>query len=378
MKKSLLTLSFILLGLALAIPASAQEVNGGMSGSFFNPDEAGSGINIEILEGNVANGYWYTYDLDGFQMWLLMSGSVSENSITGTLYYFEGMKFDTLNPEDRSDFVFGEFQITYSDCNNLEFLYEPSLLDFDGTPFPDGTSNMTRLTFPLGVQEQCDLAGGSASPLRQPYGGVYDGTVESDIAGLTVPATGVITENDKLWFLTENGLYFGTIYSTASGFSSRLSAVLFIGNVFPGGNSYGYMDVNGTLDDGQLTGVYETFNPETRSVIDSGTFQFDANEVYELGVSQSQLMGAWTSAQGGSFSVSSAGRIVGTDAEGCWYDGTITPVDQRFSVAHGSILISQCGALTGFKEVVGVLDENGDLTIAFAGGQTAGLTILSQ
>lgn len=377
-KAILLTSVFIFQCFTWAVPVSAQDIDGGMSGSFFNPNEAGSGINIEILEGNVANGYWYTYDLQGFQMWLLISGTIHENSISGTLYYFEGMEFDTLNPEDRSDFVFGEFEINYSDCDNLEFVYEPSLLDFDGTPFPSGSSSMTRLTFPLGVQEQCGLQGGSNISSRSLYGGVYDGIVESDVAGVSVPVTGIISENNKLWFLTENGLYFGTVHSTESGFTSRLSAVLFVGNVFPGGNSYGYMDIAGSIDNGQLSGNYQTFNPETRTVIDSGSFEVESSGIYELGVSQSQLAGGWTSVQGGSFTVSSTGRIVGTDSQGCRYDGTIIPTDTRFSVAHGSILISQCGQLTGFKDLVAVLDQNGDLTIAFAGGQIAGLTILNR
>lgn len=309
-KATLLTSVFIFQCFTWAVPVSAQNIDGGMSGSFFNPNEAGSGINIEILEGNVANGYWYTYDLQGFQMWLLISGTIHENSIIGTLYYFEGMEFDSLNPGDRSDFVFGEFEINYSDCDNLEFVYEPSLLDFDGTPFPSGSSSMMRLTSPVGVQEQCGLQGDTNSSSRSLYGGVYEGIVESDVAGVSVPVTGVISESNKLWFLTENGLYFGTVHSTESGFTSRLSAVLFVGNAFPGGNSYGYMDVTGSKDNGQLSGNYQTFNPETRLVIDSGSFELDSSGTYELGVSQSQLAGEWTSLQGGNFAVSSTGKIV--------------------------------------------------------------------
>ena len=61
-----LTMPLVLLFLFLFLSASTvhAQINGGMSGSLFIPDNDGAGLSFEILSDSFGIANWYTYDLE--------------------------------------------------------------------------------------------------------------------------------------------------------------------------------------------------------------------------------------------------------------------------------------------------------------------------
>lgn len=111
----------ILLSL-LASPAAFCSV---APGAFFDPARNGEGIFVETHSGNRALVYWFTYDGQGNQRWLLGEGTSDGDTITidGWLSA-EGARFG--NEFDPRDVVFttqGFGRIEFSGCDELELEY---------------------------------------------------------------------------------------------------------------------------------------------------------------------------------------------------------------------------------------------------------------
>ncbi|NPA94991.1 MAG: hypothetical protein GXO58_06150 [Thermodesulfobacteria bacterium] len=59
------------------------------TGWWYDKDALGSGISIEIQNGNLFMG-WYTYDTNGNPIWMTSYGSVTNDTFSGTLYKWHG------------------------------------------------------------------------------------------------------------------------------------------------------------------------------------------------------------------------------------------------------------------------------------------------
>ena len=62
--------------------ASSFAINPGVSGVWFNADRDGEGVVMELLDNGTLNFYWYTYDTDGNQLWLLGTGVIDGDTAT--------------------------------------------------------------------------------------------------------------------------------------------------------------------------------------------------------------------------------------------------------------------------------------------------------
>jgi hypothetical protein len=126
------------------------------SGSWYNPDQSGHGINVQILDEDRTVIYWYTYDLDGKPFWLAALGFNSEFSLVtpsghypwgirveATAYYHEGMIFSEFDPVTKSKQEWGtivlDFQ--YISCNYASMEWYPVMEGFS-----QGSTYLTRLT----------------------------------------------------------------------------------------------------------------------------------------------------------------------------------------------------------------------------------------
>jgi hypothetical protein len=67
----------------------SQHAGSEKNGWWYNKDALGSGISIEIQNGDLFMG-WYTYDQNGNPIWLSSSGTVTGNAFSGTLYKWHG------------------------------------------------------------------------------------------------------------------------------------------------------------------------------------------------------------------------------------------------------------------------------------------------
>ena len=151
---------FCLWLLIIACNASAIEINSELSGSWYNPEQSGHGLNVEVLDENRTLIYWYAYHKDGTPMFLITIANNDGDNASGTTYYSTGMKFGEFNPDDYERSVWGTSSVTFNDCNSATLEYSSN-----DPSYGSGSIPMVRLTFVSGIK--C-----SDSPLHGTYNAV--------------------------------------------------------------------------------------------------------------------------------------------------------------------------------------------------------------
>lgn len=76
--------------IAQHIPANTPSVRAWMSGNWYNPDQSGHGVQIEVLDNGRAVIAWYAYDGSGAPLWLFGVGTVGPTTIVAELQAFTG------------------------------------------------------------------------------------------------------------------------------------------------------------------------------------------------------------------------------------------------------------------------------------------------
>ena len=125
----------------------AFEVSGGISGYWYDPDQAGQGFQVEVLTGGDAVLTWYTFDEEGNQLWLIGSGRADGDTIEVDLLEPSGGAFPPnfdaatvqLNP-------WGTAILRFASCSVGSVDYQP--LGGELTP---GNMPLVRLTRPGGL-----------------------------------------------------------------------------------------------------------------------------------------------------------------------------------------------------------------------------------
>lgn len=345
----------------LAGPAAHAQINGGMSGSFYNPDNDGTGLNVEILSDTFGIAYWYTYDLEGKQRWHLLLGDIEGRRMTGEMYTYEGMVFGDFDPASVSQHVFGSYSIEFSDCNNLTFRFSPSAVQPDGRFYPSGQLGMQRLSTPLGVAEQC--GGGGSLAQRSVVAGIYSGQVQSD----QFPATEtivLIAEDGTVAGISDNGMYFGIVSVNGANVSGSVSALAFEGFAFPDGDVFARVEIDGFRDGSKLNFDYQTRSRSTGQILETGSYRGQYQNLYELDFTQQALAGSWRSDLGYRFDIGADGRLSGSGPGGCRYFGTARPIDSRFNAATARLLPANCIDVDGTVELTLIQDEGALLVLA--------------
>jgi hypothetical protein len=127
--------------------AQVNLPEGGASGHWYNPARDGEGIFVEIIQAGSGSSItvgWYTYDLDGFQMWLTGTVALEANSTSATIpvVVTNGPNFGTAyDPTDLAKTTWGTLTLVFDSCSTGLLSYLPSSPDF-GT----GAITLTRLT----------------------------------------------------------------------------------------------------------------------------------------------------------------------------------------------------------------------------------------
>jgi hypothetical protein len=138
------------------------------SGAWFNPDQPGHGISVEILDDERTIFFWYTYDLDGNPFWLIAQGENNQIRlwdlflpyirVEATAYYHEGMIFGEFDPATREQQEWGTIilDFLYLDCSTAHMEWYPTM---EG--FTQGSTDLVRLTSlsELDCVEPQDVAG---------------------------------------------------------------------------------------------------------------------------------------------------------------------------------------------------------------------------
>jgi len=143
------------------------KVRPSSSGAWFNPDQPGHGINVEVLDDERTIFFWYTYDPHGKPFWLIAQGVNSTFvrdaiapivRVEATAYYYEGMIFGGFDPATRNEQEWGTIilDFPYWQCNEAHMEWYPSMKGFT-----QGSTDLVRLTSlsELDCVEMQDIAG---------------------------------------------------------------------------------------------------------------------------------------------------------------------------------------------------------------------------
>jgi serine protease len=118
------------------------KVTGGQSGAMYDPSHDGEGFVLQIVNETTAVVYWFTYDTQGNQYWMIGVGTVSGSRVTFTeLQSTRGGRFGpNFDPDDVVYTFWGTLEFVFSDCDN-------AVVTYTGPPeFGSGTLNVTRLS----------------------------------------------------------------------------------------------------------------------------------------------------------------------------------------------------------------------------------------
>jgi plastocyanin len=105
-------------------PPPAQNINGGISGNWFDPtaNQGGHGFQIEVLPNNGMLAIWFVFNPAGTaQNWIYSQGSYDPTSNTTTLPAFleQGGTFPPhFDSSKLTAPAWGSLQFTFTDCNN--------------------------------------------------------------------------------------------------------------------------------------------------------------------------------------------------------------------------------------------------------------------
>ncbi len=113
------------------------------SGSWYDPGQSGHGLNVEILDNNRAQIYWYTYDHQGNNLWLIGSGTHNGQEIMVDAATTNGAMFPpAFDPDDVNLTLWGQFYLRFTGCHSAVFKWTPK----PNSTYTGGEMTVTRLT----------------------------------------------------------------------------------------------------------------------------------------------------------------------------------------------------------------------------------------
>jgi len=130
------------------VTEGAGFIGPGFTGSWFDPQQSGQGLTIEVLGGNRFYATWFAFDAFGKQAWFTGVGTYAGNTATITqTVQPEGARWiPNFSSADVVAVPWGTLTFTFSDCSH-------GRVDFASTVAGFGSNhmNLTRLTMPDGL-----------------------------------------------------------------------------------------------------------------------------------------------------------------------------------------------------------------------------------
>ncbi|MFC1695181.1 hypothetical protein ACFL1C_03520 [Pseudomonadota bacterium] len=344
MKKLLLLFIFLSFSF-LSINAFPYEISRHISGSWYNSNQSGHGLSVEVLSAERTIFYWYVYNPDGEPTFLVADGVNNGDSVNATVYHQAGMKWGEFDPTANHQIVWGNATLQLLDANNAILSYEST--HDDGTiPNGSGQIEMTKLVSIKALQGQ-----------NTPSAGIYLGIVENDIDDDDHPMTVLLTpQMNWVGFSQDDNATFGTYSVTGREMSVNVSA--FSANL----QDPFTLSLQGG---GQLDPEYRmflTFSGEgLESEIDADFTPADA--LYRRGVSLDIHVGAHitedaVSGESGATDIWPTGPNTFDfqgflDQSGCSYSGSFTIPDPAFNQFEVNLTTSGCGDAVGSEAFSG-------------------------
>lgn len=143
----------------------------GITGSWYNPEQPGHGVSVEILSPERALLFWYTYDAAGNPVNLYVEGAIEGDRIHGPALAPRGMRFGSFDPAELQLPAWGEVSLEFADCDDATLRWNAN-----SSAFGSGETPMRRLTAISGLDCRYD---DSASADK----GLYSATVTPAFGG---------------------------------------------------------------------------------------------------------------------------------------------------------------------------------------------------
>ncbi|MDT8450474.1 MAG: hypothetical protein RQ847_09940 [Wenzhouxiangellaceae bacterium] len=143
MKKFISSLGCMTFGALLSASAAGEGIviDTDTTGNWFNPDQPGYGLQIEVLDRNRAVIAWFTFDSDGNPVWLFGSGRTEGAIVSMELQRFKTPGFPPFDREDLQRELWGTIEFELLGCNEANLRWAPEAPDF-----MPGESPLRRLT----------------------------------------------------------------------------------------------------------------------------------------------------------------------------------------------------------------------------------------
>jgi hypothetical protein len=150
-----------IIGSALCVDLRVQQIAIGttvpitsaFTGAWYDPNQSGHGIMLEVLSDNRLLAYWFSFDPDGYsQVWFGGVGAIDNDlAIVGVDMSRGGRWIPNFDPSQFSLLSWGSLMFQFSDCNHgrVDFTADNSF-----TSYGSGHMDLTRLTMPAGLA--CD------------------------------------------------------------------------------------------------------------------------------------------------------------------------------------------------------------------------------
>ncbi len=134
---------------------NTSDIDSCLNGSFYNTDQSGHGIIVEVL-GDLAERLlvtWFTYDTQGNQFWLLSTGNITGNQATLEAISISNNNFPPNFDTNQNNLLnWGEIKIVKQDNNNITLSWSPNS---DFNYFGRNFVQMSRLTNVKGLDNDC-------------------------------------------------------------------------------------------------------------------------------------------------------------------------------------------------------------------------------
>ena len=119
-------------------------IGGGISGSWYDPNQSGHGFLIEVIKGtDQAQAIWFAFDNQGNQAWIAAQGTIDGNQVTMDAIVVDGGRFPPhfdATAIERNHW--GAMSFTFSDCDHATVQWTTSNSAFTSS----GRMTLVRLT----------------------------------------------------------------------------------------------------------------------------------------------------------------------------------------------------------------------------------------
>ena len=107
------------------LPRKSDEVGYSHSGLWYDPSHNGEGFLLEALNETTALMFWFSYDDQGNQAWMIAVGTINGNEIQFDEVLLPiGAEFGPdFDPKSVDRTSWGEATMTFHDCNSATVIY---------------------------------------------------------------------------------------------------------------------------------------------------------------------------------------------------------------------------------------------------------------